>query len=62
MDVTRPDWIKDCQHWRRRTLTGRYAHWCFEWDGLPVDETTPEWPCGCFEWDGEPITSEKASS
>lgn len=40
-------WASDCRHWRGRVLTGPGAHWCDEWDGLPVDETTPEWPCGC---------------
>lgn len=50
MDVTRQDWIDDCQRWRGRVLTGKYAHWCFDWDGLPVDETTQdEWECcTCF--------------
>lgn len=40
-------WIAACLHWRHRVLTGRQRHWCFEWDELPVDETTPEWPCSC---------------
>jgi len=40
-------WDTDCMHWRGRVLTGRYAHWCYDWDGLPIDETTSEWPCGC---------------
>ena len=35
--------------WRGRILTGEFAHWCFEWDELPIDETCEnEWPCGCF--------------
>lgn len=41
------DWIVDCRHWRGRVLTGQYAHWCYQWDDLPMDETCPEWPCGC---------------
>ncbi len=42
------DWRQDCLKWRGRVLTGRYAHWCIEWDGLPIDETTTmEWPCAC---------------
>lgn len=41
------EWERDCLHWRGRTLTGQHKHWCDEWDGLPVDETCPEWPCGC---------------
>lgn len=40
-------WEADCLHWRGRVLTGEHAHWCNEWDGLPIDETTPEWPCCC---------------
>lgn len=42
-----PDWIADCLRWRGKVLTGKFAHWCFDWDGLPIDETTPEWPCAC---------------
>lgn len=38
---------EDCHHWRGRLLTGARAHWCPEWDDLPIDETCPEWPCGC---------------
>lgn len=36
-----------CLHWRGRILTGKYAHLCDDWDGLPIDETMPEWPCSC---------------
>jgi len=39
------DWDEDCLLWRGAVLTGRGAHWCGEWDDLPVDETCPEWPC-----------------
>ena len=42
-----PQWKIDSLRWRGRVLTGAQAHWCPEWDWLPVDETTPEWPCGC---------------
>jgi hypothetical protein len=49
------DWIADCQLWRRKVLTGRFAHWCFEWDGLPIDETTDEWPCGCGREADDPL-------
>ena len=42
-------WEKDCLRWRHKVLTGKHAHWCPCWDELPVDETTPEWPCGCYE-------------
>ena len=39
------DWKEDCLRWRGRVLTGKLAHWCFDWDLLPVDETTPEFDC-----------------
>lgn len=42
-----PDWIEDCERWHGRVLTGRYCHWCWDWDGLPIDETCREWPCAC---------------
>jgi len=37
----------DCMRYRRRILTGKYAHTCWDWDGLPIDETCEEWPCAC---------------
>ena len=41
-------WRLDSLRWRGKVLTGKFRHWCSEWDFLPVDETCPEWPCGCF--------------
>jgi hypothetical protein len=42
-------WIADCWRWRGKVLTGRFAHWCHDWDGLPVDETSSEFDCcNCF--------------
>jgi hypothetical protein len=40
-------WVHDSYRWRGKLLLGRYAHWCDNWDGLPIDETCLEWPCGC---------------
>jgi hypothetical protein len=48
--VGTPEWAKDCERWRGPLLTGKYAHWCYEWDGLPVDETTMEFDC-CSCWE-----------
>jgi hypothetical protein len=42
-----PEWQADCLRWRGRVLTGRFGHWCADYDELPVDETCPEWPCDC---------------
>ena len=47
VDPIDPEWVAECLLWRGRVLTGRERHYCFEWDGLPIDETTLEWPCGC---------------
>lgn len=47
------EWVLDCMRWRGRMLTGKLAHWCWDWDGLPVDETTPEIDC-CSCWDHVP--------
>lgn len=41
------EWEQDCLRWRGVVLNGAAAHWCRDWDGLPIDETCPEWPCIC---------------
>lgn len=38
----RRQWISECLRWRGVVLTGKRAHYCYAWDGLPVDETTDE--------------------
>lgn len=44
------EWQEDCRKWRGVVLRGEKAHWCYDWDGLPVDETTPEFSsCTCFD-------------
>ena len=42
-----PEWEADCLRWRGKVLTGRCGHWCPDWDDLPIDETSLEWPCAC---------------
>lgn len=32
------------------SLTGKFRHWCPDWDGMPIDETMDEFDCctcGC---------------
>lgn len=49
--ATDPEWATDCLKWRSIVLTGVYSHWCFDWDGLPMDEYCEhEWPCACVRW------------
>ena len=46
-------WAHHCLKWRGKVLTGKYSHWCHEWDGLPIDETCIEWPCdSCYNLEG----------
>ncbi len=43
-----PDWIEDCNRWHGKILTGVLSHWCWDWDVLPIDETTDEiMACSC---------------
>jgi hypothetical protein len=43
-------WIEDCNHWWGKVLTGKKAHWCPDWDDLPIDETCDEIKCClCYE-------------
>jgi hypothetical protein len=47
--IASDNWRHDCLDTRGVVLTGAWSHWCDEWDGLPVDETTPEFEyCFCF--------------
>lgn len=49
-----PEWVEDCLKWRGHVLTGKKAHWCSDWDDLPMDETCLEYKkgtCHCFEED-----------
>lgn len=45
------EWEMDCMKWRGKVLVGKFSHWCYDWDGLPIDETCPEWPdsCTCYK-------------
>lgn len=47
--ISHEHWIHDCRVWYDRLLTGKFAHYCLDWDNIPVDETTEEWKCcTCF--------------
>jgi hypothetical protein len=48
--VNSPEWKEDCQRWQGRPLVGKFSHWCYDWDELPIDETTYEFSCcNCFD-------------
>ena len=43
-----PDFEEDCLAERGRVLTGLWAHYCGDWDGMTMDETCPEFDtCSC---------------
>lgn len=37
------EWEEDCMKWHGEVLRGQHAHWCVDWDGLPLDETCAEY-------------------
>lgn len=45
------DWEEDCLKERGEVLKGEYGHWCNDFDGLTVDETTDEWTHGCTDFE-----------
>jgi len=39
---------KECIRWYGEKLTGNYAHYCPDWDYLPIDDTCVEFQsCTC---------------
>ena len=49
-NILHEEWIEDCLKYRGEILKGEHGHYCHEFDGLPVDETCPEWEvCLCIE-------------
>lgn len=49
-DLSGEAWREDCIKWRGHILTGKFGHWCYDWDELPVDETCIEFVCDtCFD-------------
>lgn len=39
------DWKEDCLRYHGKVLTGSNAHWCPDWDYLPIDDTCKEIEC-----------------
>lgn len=54
-DDVSQDWIDDCLKYWGRVLTGKHAHWCADWDFLPIDETTEVEFSGCSCIDDEDL-------
>ncbi len=43
------EWDTACIRDHGKRLTGLRSHYCWDWDGMTVDETTPEFDaCTCF--------------
>ena len=49
-----PIWKADCLKWHGRILIGKDAHYCYDWDGLPIDETCEEFRC-CTDLEPEVV-------
>jgi hypothetical protein len=50
IDTLSAEWMQDCMHWWGRILLGGHAHWCNDWDDLPIDDTCAEFECcTCYE-------------
>lgn len=61
--VQSEDWEMDSMHWHGKVLTGTRAHWCDDYDGLPVDDTCCEaLNCTCFHGTPEQRTEEERES
>lgn len=51
-NVAEDEWPSECRRWYGRELTGRWAHYCAEWDDMPLDETCEEFlACRCYGQD-----------
>ena len=40
-------WVMDCMQFHGKVLSGEKAHWCFDWDDLPIDETLKSYISVC---------------
>jgi len=47
------EWATDCEFHHGRILSGEHAHYCADWDWMPIDETCPEFEaCLCYPNEG----------
>jgi hypothetical protein len=53
-DWTDEEWALVCARYHARVLMGDYAHFCADWDELPVDETCEEFECCTCYGEGKP--------
>jgi hypothetical protein len=42
---------EDCKHFYGKPLTGKYKHYCPDFDYLPIDETCSEFEYCLCEWE-----------
>ena len=49
VNILTEEWADSCLEWHGVILVGKYAHWCLDWDELPIDESCAEFMhCNCF--------------
>ena len=47
-NIKMSEFEKECYRWHGRKLEGHYAHYCPDWDYLPIDDTCVEFQsCTC---------------
>lgn len=46
-----PTWDEDWKRWHGDRPHGQLAHWCDDWDGLPIDEDCMEFMCCTCTWE-----------
>lgn len=46
-----------------KNLTGKYKHYCYDWDELEIDETCPEFMvCTCYHGTSAPLIAAEIKS
>lgn len=52
-DLNFTSFEKECIREHGSILIGRFRHYCYDWDELPVDETCEEFEACCCEFGNE---------
>ena len=50
---------EDCKHFYGKPLTGKYKHYCPDFDYLPIDETCSEFEYCLCEWEENERTNSR---
>jgi hypothetical protein len=56
-----PTFDEECLAMYGELLTGGHKHFCWEWDGLPIDDTMDEFEC-CLCYKEDPVENTPTDS